>query len=78
MKFISEIEQETYWLRTYHGYCINSIPILKTRNQTLTLQFFSNILIYLPGAGFLAFSIFYENLYVIMKQIFMYDTPGHA
>ena len=57
MKFISEIEQQTYWLRTYHGYCIYSIPILKTRNQTLTLPFFSNDLIYLPGACFLAFSI---------------------
>ena len=37
MKFISEIEQQTHWLRTYHCYCINSIPILKTRNQTFDL-----------------------------------------
>ena len=52
MKFIIEIEQQTHWLRTYHCYCITSIPILKTRNQTLTLLFFSKILIYIPGAGF--------------------------
>ena len=30
----------------------NSDPILKTRNQTLTLPFLSTILISLPGAGF--------------------------
>ena len=35
---------------------------LKTRNQTLTLPLFSNILISLPGAGFLAFSIYKAHI----------------
>ena len=51
-KSISEIDHQTYKYRTYHGKCRNCEPIFKTRNQTLTLPFFSTILKPLPGARF--------------------------
>ena len=38
--------------------CRNSDPFPKSRNQNLTIPFFSNSLISLTGAGFLAFSLF--------------------